>query len=375
MILYLNSAFQVKKNLRILYIISGLRFGGAEKLLLLTCKYLIRYQNVYLKVVYLDPHAPLRASFEEMSIDTIYIKRNIFSIFRLASIIHRGHFNIVHTHLIHADFYGRAAALLMACFRKIALFTTVHDVGKYRWQKGMYFSIIRFVDRVLSIPKRAKVIAISESVKKVLMEYEKIKSEKIILLYNAIEIPPKGIEREKGKNDSLRILYVGRLVEDKNVACFLRACSLIKDLPFVLTIVGEGELKEDLQRLATEGGIADRVLFENPTREISHYYRENDVFVMPSKLEGLGIAILEAFAHRLPVIGANVHGIAELLDDERGLVFESDNHHELAELLRWVFHNRRKFQNYIQRAYSYVQKFHDIRKYVAKLREYYLLSQ
>ena len=231
--------------MRILYIITGLRFGGAERLLFLTCKHLKNKYNYHIEIVYFDPYAPLLELFQSISVPAIYYRFNIISLFRLIKYIIKGHFDIVHTHLIHADLLGRIAALISSLFYPIDVISTAHGTDWFRWKKNLFCIFIRTLDRILSIPRNSKIISISESVKKILVEHEKIAPGKISLLYNAVEIPnnPKALINSSSKNGRLDCLFMGRLSAEKNIPCLIRAIKLLEHLKLKLTIVGEGSQK------------------------------------------------------------------------------------------------------------------------------------
>jgi glycosyltransferase involved in cell wall biosynthesis len=138
-------------------------------------------------------------------------------------------------------------------------------------------------------------------------------------------------------------------------------------LPVSLTIVGEGKMAADLQALIKKLGLHDKVSMPGATVDTESLYASCDVLILPSTSEGLGIVILEAFCHGLPVIGSDVEGINELLRDGRGLLFPNDNHIELAACIRQL-QTSKKLQNDLSAvAFAYVRENHDIRVYVQKL--------
>ncbi|MFD3803031.1 glycosyltransferase family 4 protein [Streptomyces sp. NPDC058611] len=112
----------------------------------------------------------------------------------------------------------------------------------------------------------------------------------------------------------LRLLYVGRLSAQKNVARLLDAIGLA-DAPVRLRVVGGGELDADLRARAARLGLGERVEFAGPLYggELLSAYADADVFVLPSDREGMPLAALEAMAGALPVLATDVPGTTELL--------------------------------------------------------------
>jgi glycosyltransferase involved in cell wall biosynthesis len=315
----------------------------------------------------------MKKLFIEQSINTELVKLNIFTIPKLIKIILKERCQVVHTHLIHADILGRIAAIIALILNKHVIFTTVHDVHWFRWEKGFFYRIVRFGDFIQTLPKACHIIAISESVKDLLVQKQHYRPKKIEVLYNAIEIT-EGQKRIIADISSIKCLYLGRLVKEKNLSCLLRALSLLKNEPVSLTIVGEGEEESKLKSQIQELGIQGKVDFVSATLEPEKFYQSHDVFILPSSHEGLGIVILEAFHHRLPVIGSNVHGIRELLAEERGLLFEDNDEMVLAAHISTLLYKPELRSEYGQRGYEYVKINHDIREYVHRLHSLYHIA-
>jgi len=355
--------------MKILFIITGLRYGGAEKLLYLTCKYLTSAYGADIRVIYFDPYAPMQPFFIELGIKTELVPRNLALLPRLFKRLREGHYDIVHTHLIHADIYGRLAALLMGKRQNYTIFTTVHDVDWFRWQRGWYFALVRTIDTWLSQSKRCRVIAISKAVKEMLIERQNYEGEKITILYNAIEIDANPSPHLP--TQTIKCLYLGRLVKKKNIPCLLQAIARLKSHDLMLTIVGEGEEEKFLQELVVQLDLQDKVRFFPATWEVESYYRESDLFILPSTYEGLGIVILEAFSHALTVIGSDVHGISELLADDRGILFPNNDVQALADGIEELIRNPQRRIYYGRRGYAYVKSNHDIRDYARMLYQLY----
>jgi glycosyltransferase involved in cell wall biosynthesis len=108
-----------------------------------------------------------------------------------------------------------------------------------------------------------------------------------------------------------RIIYVGRLSQEKNLLGLLQA---IRGLNVELILIGNGPQRQHLEKRATTCGINVRFLGNQPHYELPKFLNQADLFVLPSYSEGHPKAMLEAMACGLPVIGANVPGIRELIE-------------------------------------------------------------
>jgi glycosyltransferase involved in cell wall biosynthesis len=109
-----------------------------------------------------------------------------------------------------------------------------------------------------------------------------------------------------------RLLYVGRLEEEKNPRALLNA---VEGLPVELVMVGKGSLGATLRREAAERRLPVTFLGNLPNTDLPRLYNSSAAFVLPSFIEGHPKALLEAMACGRPVIGTNVQGIRELITD------------------------------------------------------------
>jgi glycosyltransferase involved in cell wall biosynthesis len=110
--------------------------------------------------------------------------------------------------------------------------------------------------------------------------------------------------------DRRRLCFIGRLAEQKNLFALLEA---IEGMEVELTVVGDGHLRPGLERMVREKNLPVRFLGSIPHGSLPDVLGECGIFVLPSLYEGHPKSLLEAMACGLPVIGANVPGIGDLL--------------------------------------------------------------
>jgi glycosyltransferase involved in cell wall biosynthesis len=166
------------------------------------------------------------------------------------------------------------------------------------------------------------------------------------------------------KASAERLLTVCRLSEArKNVDLVLRALARLKaEFPFRYTIVGEGDLRRDLENLSLELGIADRVRFAGRVgdADLRSYYEDADLFVMPAGIsetsfEGFGIVYLEANSLGVPAMAARAGGAQEAVDEGRsGFFVEEPTVAGIEKGLREYLSGERTF------------RFEDCRKFAAQ---------
>ena len=139
----------------------------------------------------------------------------------------------------------------------------------------------------------------------------------------------------------LRIAFVGRLAEEKNVDVLIEALSLLPDTleHVVLDIAGGGELREALEQKAHDCGVSDRVIFRGfvPDEHLPEVYQMADVFCQPGTAELQSLVSLEAMSASTPVVLANALALPHLVEDGvNGYLFEPNNAQDLAKKLEAV---------------------------------------
>ena len=146
-----------------------------------------------------------------------------------------------------------------------------------------------------------------------------------MLINNGVK-EKKDITKEKGL--LMRFGYIGRLEDEKNVICLLKAVNLLKKERFVLKIIGDGSQKEWLQDYCIENDLEDKVIFMGylSSDEIDNVYRQLDVVILPSKRETFGLVLAEGMMNGCPCIGSNIGGIKYIIDNGfNGYLFKSDD--------------------------------------------------
>jgi len=187
------------------------------------------------------------------------------------------------------------------------------------------------VNLSLSMEKQKKMILKNSTVNLVQSKDMNNKAAKLAPTAKTVILPVKGINLEQfnttykshleGKNE-VKILYVGRLHKIKGLDYLIKAFAVVneKHPKTKLIIVGKGDKKEDLVRLAREKKCFKDINFvgEIEHNHLVEYYQKADVFVLPSFSEGLSNVIMEAMACGLPVIATDVGGNPELVKQGKG---------------------------------------------------------
>jgi glycosyltransferase involved in cell wall biosynthesis len=155
------------------------------------------------------------------------------------------------------------------------------------------------------------------------------------VVYPGVEISPQDPPRT---TDAL-VGYAGRLAAVKGVDDLLRAVPIVRaHVPEArLEVAGDGPERAQLERLAHDLGVADRVAFLGWQDDVRSILRRWAVFAQPSLFEGFGVSALEAMAEGLPVVATDVGGLPELvLDGVTGSLVPAHDPARLAEALRML---------------------------------------
>jgi len=175
---------------------------------------------------------------------------------------------------------------------------------------------------------------------------------KVRLVYNGISLTT-GEEAPVAMRPPFRLLALGRFVGKKGFEYLVQACKILQDggVEFRLTLAGSGPLEGSLRRQVRELGLEDRVRFPGfvPHHEVGALFRDADVFVMPCVVDasgdrdGIPNVIMEALAHRLPVVASDVSGVSELIvDGETGLLARERDPQSLAMAVSAMFTDRER---------------------------------
>ncbi|SUS06309.1 conserved hypothetical protein [Candidatus Defluviicoccus seviourii] len=153
-----------------------------------------------------------------------------------------------------------------------------------------------------------------------------------------------GTRRRRDDDHAVRLLSVGSLVPRKGQDVLVQALARVRGLPWRLTLVGPERNRSFARRLRTFSrglGLRGRVRFAGavPPMRLEQNYREADVFVLPSRMEGYGIALAEAMAHGLPIVTTPAGAIPEVVPATAGVFVAPGAAKPLARALAVLIRN------------------------------------
>ncbi|MHA1147594.1 MAG: glycosyltransferase family 4 protein [Promethearchaeota archaeon] len=177
-----------------------------------------------------------------------------------------------------------------------------------------------------------------------------------------IVVTPTGIDLIQNKSDkNIRkelsigaekkiILYVGLINKRKGVDLIIKTAYKLRDnKDIVFILVGDGVLREKAERVVKKLKIHDNFIFTGTQLDVYNYYNQSDVFLLPSRGEGLAGVLMEAMVYRLPIITSNIAGTQDLvINGYNGFLCKTEDYKEYALRIIELLNNedlREKFKD------------------------------
>lgn len=303
---------------RVLIVDLSIRYGGASTRALSIAKHFSQWGGMIAGI----ENSPVVRIAREMGIPVRVVgKRRTDPLIpiRLAQIIRREGIQVVDTQNIQSKFWVSLAAFLVDVTFVSTLNSSYSQEFGDSWKSRLYHTI-----DLLTNWKTDRFVAVSEAIQNRLSE-DGIPSGKISLIKNAVVLPPDhtnfdttGTRMQFGlPKDGPLCILVGRLVWAKGIDDFVSAFSLVVSQieNASAVIVGDGELRDVITNQIDELGLKDHVFligFQDHSN-VLRLLMSSDIFVMPSRSEGVPYALLEAAALGMPISATDCGGIPEVV--------------------------------------------------------------
>jgi glycosyltransferase involved in cell wall biosynthesis len=344
--------------MNILYVIFTFETGGIQKLLIDIINKLVKDNNIYLCVINKRYDTCMLEKIDRRA-EIILLNRTehgqkIKYMFQYTKFILEHKIDIIHCQLENSVKFSALAKILNP---RIKIFTTVHETNAFKYLK--YYEVL--LDRLLC----RKIIAISECVRDEILS-KGIPQKKVVTIYNAINMRKfMSFQGKHKKNKRIVIGNVSRIVpEKKGQDILINAIAKLKERYTNILCLFAGECPNDkiakldeLKQLCILNDVEDNVKFLGNVNNISRFLDNIDIFVLPSRSEGFGIALIEAMAKGVPCIASDIDGPKEIIkNSEYGLLFQHENADALAQKIEFRINNMEieteKIRNYIIDNYS-----------------------
>jgi glycosyltransferase involved in cell wall biosynthesis len=307
--------------MKVLYSCLSKSWGGMEMYTLTSVKQLLMH-NIGVELLCLkDSTLQNEAKSSGIIIHSINSDSyfNPTGIFRIMQLIRKGNFNLIHTQASR-DLWLLVPALKLAGSKIPLVFTK--QVGSFVVKRDLLHKII--YNRV------NLAFAISEAIKKNMIDTTLLPPEKIRILYNCIDVNrfnPATAKRSEIRNEfnvnesELLIGMMARFSPGKGHEEFLGAAKILKErynnLKFLIVgkaSYGEEDYERKIKDQAAKAGLSN-VIFTGFRKDTPDVLSAMDIFVFPSHAEAFGIALIEAMAMQLPTVSANAEGVLDISID------------------------------------------------------------
>jgi glycosyltransferase involved in cell wall biosynthesis len=327
------------KPIRVAHLIGSTGMYGAERWILAQLRYLDQHRVCPSIINLVDTPGERSAIVAEAqrsgyNAQDFYTggRFNPLGAFRLARMLRRDGISILHSHGFKSDVMGLIAGQVAGT----RIISTPHGWSKEQDRKLLFYermskACFKFCDRVCPL---------SQSLYNGLLD-DGIKQSRMTLIMNGVDIHEIDASRAKAKaNGKKRVGYIGQFIERKNLEDLIEAFSLLNRNDCELYLIGDGSCRNEiLKRIELpDGQLA--VYCPGYTSHRLEDLKSFDVFVLPSRLEGIPRCIMEAQTAGVPVVGTDIEGVRDLVKSEQtGLLVVPGDPQALAEAINRILNS------------------------------------
>lgn len=319
----IKSTTSVSRPLRVLHLVETLEIGGTENQAVQTA---LRQAAAGYDVTVgcLRQEGPLLQALQEAGVPVREFRKTqqllsikgVLELFRLTCFLRRCRFDVLHCHDLMSNLLGVPAARL-AGTRRIISSRRYLDL---EWWSGWWR--IRAVSLVYKLSHY--VVVNSAAIRDLLAHRDGIRTEKIALLPNGIDIERFSTVKHRDPelsslSGTSKIVVVANMYSPvKGHATLIKAAEQVhRDFPNVLfVLIGDGKERPKLEQKVRDAKLGRTIMFLGSRKDVPELLACCDISVLPSDSEGFPNALLEAMAAHLPVIATCVGGVSEVVDNE-----------------------------------------------------------
>ncbi|MCM1028054.1 MAG: glycosyltransferase [Pseudoflavonifractor sp.] len=327
--------------MKILHVITSLRTGGAEKLMVDLLPRMRDAGHEVTLCVFDGIDTPFKQQLTQKGVEIIALgsKPNIYHpqyLLRLNKLISRGGYDIVHTHNTAPQIFAALSSIVTSQ----AMVTTEHNTSNRRRAWKWFAPIDRWM-----YSRYKSVVCISDKTETHLKEHLGKCPTKVVTIPNGIDITRYMTAmpfdyRDEYPSARNVIVQVAAFREQKDQDTTIRAMALLPDSAH-LFLVGDGERRPQLEELVKQLGLSQRVHLLGVRTDVAELLAGADVAVMSSHWEGFGLAAVEAMAAGTPVVASDVDGLREVVNGA-GLLAKPSDPSDLARQIETIINNSDK---------------------------------
>ncbi len=343
--------------MKIIYTITGLLMGGAETITVNLARHM-QERGHSVQILYLSGEQIIEVP-KSIIIHNLHLKKTplgfIKSLNRAKKIVREFQPDVVHANMFHAILFTRILRLFVKIPRLICTEHSNNYHGKLR------LILEHCTDGLSDLNTNVSQMATDYFVKSGVFS-----AKKSMVVYNGIDMSRfcknrnQNLRKELNINDDDFVFTnVSRFNEAKDHKTLVNAFSLVhqKNPKTKLLLVGDGELRSEIQKQIENSGISDFVILAGIHTNTQDYYNASDCFVLSSVYEGFGLVLVEAMACELPVVSTDCGGTKEIIVEKNDLVPIKEPDLLAAKMFEVMSYSTEQIENVGKRNRNAVEKF------------------
>lgn len=323
--------------MKILFLITGLGGGGAEKVVVDLATRMVGLGH-QVKIAYLKGEVVVKPKTDQ--IELIYLGLESLKQAKIAynnykNLLDRFEPNVVHAHMVHANIFARLSRIFLPIPKLICTAHSNNEGGKARM---LAYRATHYLSDLTT--------NVSQSASDSFESLGAVPKNGITTIYNGIDL--ERFQRNEQANlevrlalglsdNDLMLLAIGRLHEAKDYPNLFHAIEILlkqddEHKNIYLFVVGDGDLRSELEHLITEKKLSTQVHLLGRRNDIPQLMSAADLFILSSSFEGFGLVVAEAMACQTYVVGTDCGGVKEVMGDT-GILVQPKNSLDLAQAL------------------------------------------
>lgn len=354
---------------KVLLTINNNRLSGIENFTLLLAKYLD--SNLYEVEVGIPTEGPICEIFDKNKIEYFVFdnkvneKHTLSGVLSLFRRVLKKKYDIIHAQAgIAPCLIGKITGTKLIIEHKHGLDFTTEQLNEMNFLKLNYERMKKYLVDITFTGCMAD--------KQVLINKFKYRDEKVVVIYNGIE--KSAIVSDHKRSGRFKVGTIGRLTYQKGQEYLIEAARILisKGFDFEFHIYGEGEKFHEYSDLISKYDLGKNIFLKGYALDVPQIIATFDLFILPSRYEGIPYVILEAMKAKVPLISTDVGGIREIITDmENGILIQKENAEELANKIYHLYESEDLRNKLAEKAFIDFNKKYQIGKTVESIETVY----
>ncbi|WP_352405039.1 glycosyltransferase [Sporanaerobacter acetigenes] len=300
-------------KMRVLHVMPDFELGGAQTMLENIVNELHKNPEINVKVCsFYNMKSPITERLEKSGVEIFYLGKHkgldLSTYYKLVILLRKFKPNVIHTHRYSLRYI--VPSLKMSGLKDVKIIHTLHSIAPMEVPKNLQKLQNKWFKSKMVIP-----VAISNGVKESMFDIYDLGKDDVPVIFNGVPLN-KCVKKNNYEAYGV-ILHIGRFSDVKN---HIELIKMFKELlksndKLKLNLIGSGELENEVKEYVAKLNISDNVNLLGAQESCFDYLNKSDIFILPSKYEGMPMTIIEAMGTGLPVVSRPMGGIPEMIED------------------------------------------------------------